>query len=285
MIQRGFNVAGEAQYALPEACNLLRADRVFITDARQGDLQYCAQFTAERVLWLTRWSDPRGVKEWFKPNGGTQVNLWNEEEWWSRDTDYYFTPELATARLIEQLAWLDEVDAGAVVSVQIGVQWNAVGWAPKFNREEWFAPVWANLPDSCKQRIAMFNVHFYEPEGRTNIGPVRDFLKAVRKWMDAHGARDKKIRLGEIGLDKAFYPTPELRARADSYPERLFRRLDAWNESDGLGIEDVFIYCAGAYPQLHADSQYISLVEFGVPQLTKYGESFKRAVKAGRRAQ
>lgn len=271
MIKRGYNTAGLTQYTLPAACNRLGADRFFITDNAQYDLGFCNQFAGERVLWLTKMHDARGTPTWFKPNAKTQVNIWNEEEWWSHGE---FTPTIATPRLVTQIEQVEQVDPTAIISVQIGVQWNAVGWAKTFGREEWFAPIWRGLPNYAKDKIDMFNVHFYEPSGNTNITPVLDFLISVRSWMDKNGAGSKKIRIGEIGLDKIFYKDAESLRRAESYPKRIFEKLENKSQELGLGIEDIFFYCAGAYPALGVDSQFISLVDFGTDQLTNYGKSF-----------
>lgn len=270
MIKTGYNVAGEPRFVLPAACNRLHTDRVMITDKLQYDLSWCNQFAGERVLWLTRWSNPLSMLSWFHPNGRTQVNWFNEEEWWDKS----YTSERGLKNLTLGLERTLQVDPTAIISVQIGVQDHAIGYAPRVGGEEWFTPIWNGLPPSLRAHIAFFNVHFYAGNGDVDIDPVLDFLMAVRLGMDKMGAKNVGIRIGEIGLDRSL--VLENQQRANTYPARLVRKLSNQNQKLGLGIEDIFFYCAGAYPNPDADSRYMSLVEFGQDALTPYGESFAK---------
>lgn len=283
MVIKGTNVVANIT---PQAVNALNCPEYFVTDSLQWSTDF-TQFNGTRRIWGTRSMNFTSLASWFNPNGGTKINLFNEEEWF----DPTFTPAQAIPILQAQIDQCKAIDPTCHISWQCGVQMNCIG----LKEGGWGEQVILGLSKEYRKKIDAINVHLYPAvniNGQLNynldaiLNPNRitKWLKTIRDRMDVLGMASKEIIIGEVGLtdrlktwDANGNRTPEndlridLDSRTPMYLANLYQAINALPE---LNVSHIFPYCAGTHIGAGGDF-YISLGEGDT--VSVYGANYAAA--------
>jgi hypothetical protein len=232
--------------------------------------------------------DFTSLVSWFNPNGGTKINLFNEEEWFSNGA---FTPALAIPVLMAQIDQCKSIDPTCHLSWQCGVQMNCIG----LKENGWGEQVILGLPKEYRKKIDAINVHLYPAvniNGQLNynldsiLNPQRvvKWLKTIRERMNVLGMNSKEIIIGEVGLTDRLFSydangnhTPENDLRIDLDPRTpmyLANLYQAVAARPDLNVSHIFPYCAGTHIGGGGDF-YISLGEMDT--VSAYGANYAAA--------